>query len=121
MVEIDASKTQTKAESATKPAVVEETTTQYLEYLFDDEAEQDWEDEIHSFPGFFDLSIRSRYTKTGISRVSGNLLFGKGQSLNLCFKCSQLGMLRSYLVNTYAISLAKLNLGSVKHFKTPKI
>ena len=53
----------------------EETTTQYIEYLFDDDQEDDWEEEKHDFAGqtqdtSFALVIRSRYSALGVSRVS---------------------------------------------------
>lgn len=47
-----------------------------MEYLFDDDQDNDWEDEVHSFDGF-DLTLRSRYSTVGISRVSHQIIFEK--------------------------------------------
>ena len=48
-----------------------ETTTQYIEYLFDDDQEADWEDEEYKFEkSGLALKIRTRQSAIGISRVS---------------------------------------------------
>ena len=49
----------------------EATPTQFIEYLFDDDQEQDWVNEDYEFKeAELKLTIRTRYTTTGISRVS---------------------------------------------------
>ena len=48
-----------------------ETTTQYIEYLFDDDQEADWEDEEYKYEkSGLALKIRTRQSAIGISRVS---------------------------------------------------
>ena len=52
------------------PAAEESATmSQYIEYLFEEEDDNDWEDQVHQFAPF-NLTIRSRYTSVGVSRVS---------------------------------------------------
>ena len=52
----------------------EATPTQFIEYLFDDDQEQDWVNEDYQFKeAELKLTIRTRYTTTGISRVSLSL------------------------------------------------
>ena len=55
--------------SAAQNTNTETTTTQFIEYLFDDEQEDDWVDETHSFE-HLSLVISTRYSGVGISRVS---------------------------------------------------
>ena len=53
----------------------ETTATQYIEYLFDEDQETDWIDEDYQFKeAGFKVTIRTRYTGTGISRVSKSTL-----------------------------------------------
>ena len=85
MVEVVQSEEEQKTEAT---AEREETTTQFIEYLFDDEQDDDWEDEVHSFEDIL-LTIRTRYSGVGISRSTWRA--ASVMSLYLCQQAKQNG------------------------------
>jgi len=62
--------------------MVEETTSQYVEYLFDlpSDEDNDWMDEVYNYPvSKLQITITTRYTATGVSRSTWEASYKMGE------------------------------------------